>query len=693
MRTFSLAQMPSRRVLSLVGSLLVVFTVSCGGRPTIESFSLVSDATQVAPGDVVTIQTVQASSGALSRYATFSIVSGQAAGAIDIARGTATRFTASGAVKEVTTVVIQAVSEVDSTKSASLSLVVTPNAVRKVTVSVAQRELSPEGATQLEALVTGIGSFSPEVSWSIVSGGGALSATRGVSVRYSALGVAVGSSVELKATSVSDTAQSAVVRLEVTTAPKITAFESTAKSVGIGGGKTVLKWLASKGAKITLSPDIGAVTGTEKEVQVIQTTQFTLTATNALGFDSKTIEVSVENSGMPAWVRRVAEGGYVRANSTATDALGNVYTVGSVDVSLPGQAALGGRDAYLMKFNAAGQVLWTRQFGTAGDDSAVSVSVDAAGAVLVAGDTDQAFAGFTNAGLIDTYLAWFTAEGTKTRVVQFGTADYDYPQAMAIDRGGRAVLVGTTTGAFAGFANQGGTDSFLAAVDPSGAVTLLSQFGTERHEYPQGVAVDPQGFIVVVGSTDGAFPGYQYQGAGSGFVVRFSSAGVRGWLKQFLTVRNVSANALVVDQDGSVYVAGTAFGAFPGQVGSGENDLYLTKLDRDGTEQWLTQVGSAGDDYATALTLDSARNLYLGGNVRGTIDGSVYLGGTDAVIVKFSPQGQRLWSKQFGSAENEQLQSLAVDAAGSLFAWGVSAAAFAGVPSAGAGDAFLVKLQ
>jgi hypothetical protein len=56
------------------------------------------------------------------------------------------------------------------------------------------------------------------------------------------------------------------------------------------------------------------------------------------------------------------------------------------------------QDAFVRKYDAAGAEVWTRQFGTANDDIAWSVSVGSDGSVLVAGYTFGTLPGQSSAG-------------------------------------------------------------------------------------------------------------------------------------------------------------------------------------------------------------------------------------------------------------------------------------------------------
>ena len=85
-----------------------------------------------------------------------------------------------------------------------------------------------------------------------------------------------------------------------------------------------------------------------------------------------------------AWMRQLGTSGYDSSWSVAVDASGNAYISGSTHGSLGGPNA-GGNDAFLSKYDAAGNLLWTRQFGTSNTDISRSVVVDTAGNAYISG--------------------------------------------------------------------------------------------------------------------------------------------------------------------------------------------------------------------------------------------------------------------------------------------------------------------
>jgi hypothetical protein len=133
---------------------------------------------------------------------------------------------------------------------------------------------------------------------------------------------------------------------------------------------------------------------------------------------------------------------------------------------LTGTAMIGGRDAYLRKYDGSGSVLWTRQFGTTLQDDANVVTVHTNGNIYVAGQTYGAFPNKTNAGQSDMYIMKFDSAGTALWTRQFGTASFD--DAFAIERGGAGNLyvAGFAYGAFPGETYAGSYDAYFMKLQP-----------------------------------------------------------------------------------------------------------------------------------------------------------------------------------------------------------------------------------
>src|SRR5438876_55762 len=107
--------------------------------------------------------------------------------------------------------------------------------------------------------------------------------------------------------------------------------------------------------------------------------------------------------------------------------------------------------------------------------------------------------------------------------------------------------------------------------------------------------------------------------------------------------------------------------------------------------QWTRQFGTAGFDRAQGVAADATGNVYVAGDINATFAGQTAAGNDDAFLRKYDPDGTELWTQQFGTASDDFAFGVAVDTAGSVYIAGFTAGTFAGETSPGGGDAFIRK--
>jgi hypothetical protein len=145
-------------------------------------------------------------------------------------------------------------------------------------------------------------------------------------------------------------------------------------------------------------------------------------------------------------------------HGVTADPDGNFLVAGITKVNLEG-GNLGFYDAFLRKYDNTGAVLWTRQFGTAANDYANSVATDAAGNVFVAGSSSGALAS-KNRGSFDAVMRIYGGNGELLHSRQFGTAESDIANGITLDPFGNPYVAGQTNGNIGG-QNKGGLDVFF----------------------------------------------------------------------------------------------------------------------------------------------------------------------------------------------------------------------------------------
>ncbi len=382
------------------------------------------------------------------------------------------------------------------------------------------------------------------------------------------------------------------------------------------------------------------------------------------------------------WIRQFGAtrgDGAVVGLRVAVDATG-VYIVGSVSGALPDQSGVSGFDAFVRKYDANGNLLWTRQFGTTGSDFARGVAVDATG-VYVVGETGGALPGQTWAGGTDAFARKYDATGNELWTRQFGTTFADQAYGVAVDAAG-VYVVGHVDGALPGQASNGARDTFVRKCDANGNVLWTRQFGTASGDSAFGVTVDATG-VYVVGQTGGALPGQISTGGTDAFARKYDPTGNQLWTRQFGTTFGDLAFGVTGDATG-VYVVGQTGGALPGQISTGGTDAFARKYDPTGNELWTRQFGTTFGVLAWGVTVD-ATGVYVVGQTGGALPGQISAGGSDAFARKYDPTGNELWTRQFGTTGVERALGVAAHATGVYVVGGATRAGFGE-------EAFLAKL-
>jgi hypothetical protein len=385
--------------------------------------------------------------------------------------------------------------------------------------------------------------------------------------------------------------------------------------------------------------------------------------------------------------------------------------------------------------------LWSTYYGSVGNDGGFTTTTDDSGNVYLAGITNSTYGmawnGFQNTfggGNVDAYLAKFNSAGVLQWATYYGgegneMAFFGGKIGVAADHEGNVYLAGltnSTTGiGFNGFQNtiSGTLNAYLVKFDAAGNRIWSTYYGgTFANGY--AVAVDASNNVYLAGSTGSstgvAFNGHQNTWAGSNdaFLVKFESDGNRAWATYYGGTSMDEGYAVTTDASNNVFLAGhtvstsgISFNGYQNTFGGGSNDAFLVKFDSTGTRLWATYFGDTGDELFMfssdmGLATDEGGNVYMTGATNSTANiafngyQNTYGGGSqDAYLVKFSPNGSRIWSTYYGGNDIDKAYDIDVNNGGNIFIAGRTSSA-ANISSAGfqniyggVQDAFLVKFN
>ena len=233
---------------------------------------------------------------------------------------------------------------------------------------------------------------------------------------------------------------------------------------------------------------------------------------------------------------------------------------------------------------------------------------------------------------------------------------------------------------------------FVIKRGPGGNTQWIQQFGSVLYDTSQGVAVDNGGNVYAAGYT------YYNPQNPTGFgdsllLVKYDGSGAGQWYYLLGTNGDTGANAVSTDNAGNVFVAGFTWDSIDGTANAGRQDLFVIKFDGDGNALWSRQMGTSADDYAIGVSVDRAGNSYVAGVTVGDLDGNASAGGSDLFVIKFDSGGNKLWSRQMGTSENDYAKGVATDNDGNAIVVGYTYGGMGGNTNAGAMDLFVVKFD
>jgi hypothetical protein len=315
--------------------------------------------------------------------------------------------------------------------------------------------------------------------------------------------------------------------------------------------------------------------------------------------------------GRAAWTRQLGTSEVDAAASIITDGGGNVLVAGNTSGDLASEQQ-GFGDAFIAKYSADGVSIWTSQLGSNAPDGATGVSAAPGGAPFVVGFTRGALSAERTTTDADAFLASYSAAGELIYTRQLGSAPGydDFAQAVSASTDGTVFVAGRTFGALAGEA-LGSADAFVAKYSADGALLWARQFGTEDFDAAEGVSADAGGNVYVSGQTGGFLAGGPGTVVGSHpFIAKYDSNGELLWEQQLDAATMGAATSVASDAQGSVFIAGYTSASFGG-ANLGAYDAFLAQFSEAGEQLWITQPGLADTDRASGVSTDGQGRALL----------------------------------------------------------------------------------
>ncbi|HSV04195.1 MAG TPA: SBBP repeat-containing protein [Phenylobacterium sp.] len=353
-------------------------------------------------------------------------------------------------------------------------------------------------------------------------------------------------------------------------------------------------------------------------------------------------------------------------HATATGADGSVYLLADATGTVNGQTIKGAQDAVLLKYDSAGNLVYTRTLGAASSASGMSLAVSADGKVAIAGSvTGELDSGDSGADPTqsDSFVTLYDSQGQELWTQRQGSdLGDDTAKAVAFDASGDVYVAGQTQGSIGGRSAIGGVDGYLRAYDSNGVSLSTRQFGTTGDDGISGLVVD--GTNVYVAGHDG----------GTATIRSFDASDpTQLTLTATRSLGSATIGGIGLDGSGNLLIGGSTSGglsvANTTRTLSGGQDAFGARISEDLTStatDAAAYFGGSGTEKVTAATVAGGQVWVTGTTTSTDLPGLAPVGKTDGFVAGLDVgAGAVTYSQRFTAKDSiDAPESIAVDANG-----------------------------
>lgn len=358
-------------------------------------------------------------------------------------------------------------------------------------------------------------------------------------------------------------------------------------------------------------------------------------------------------------------------------------------------------DYWVLKFNANDELEWSKTFGGSSNDHGYDiVQTSDLGYVILGysqsndGDVDM------NYGNSDAWVLKLDAEGNILWKNTFGFVGGDTGFIITPSSDGGFLLTGLLD-AFAsggqGILKHPGGNYWMIKIDANGQKEWSKHYGGFFTDTPYGAIQTEDGGYIIVGSSD-SFETEHFTNLGSYdfWIIKISPTGDLVWTKNYGGNRVDEARAISKSGDGNYIIVGDTRSSdqYVSQ-NKGSADLWMIKINPDGDLIWEKTFGGSDYDVARSVILTSDNGFLISGSTK-SVNGDVTQnkGGNDAWIIKTDSQGEKLWQKSVGGTQFDYAYDAIQKLDNTIIAVGVSESSNGDIhENKGGSDLLIIKLK
>ena len=284
------------------------------------------------------------------------------------------------------------------------------------------------------------------------------------------------------------------------------------------------------------------------------------------------------------------------------------------------------QDAWLIKTDSLGDTLWTNTFGGGYYNLGYSVQQTTDGGYIICGYT------YITGKLGEVYLIKTDSLGDSLWTNTFGGAGYEFGYFAQQTTDGGYIITGDT------YPNppSGGMKTYLVKINEFGIEQWYKHFhfGGIQHGGRSVKQTSDGGYIICGWHLVDDYDTDMY-------MIKTDSLGDTIWTNSYGGSYEEYALSMDITTDGGYIICG--------YTRDGHSNVYLTKTNGSGTEQWNQTFGTlSGEDEAYSVQQTSDEGFIICGSTE-----SYGNGGFDVWLIKTDSVGVEQWNQTYGGTNRD----------------------------------------
>lgn len=298
----------------------------------------------------------------------------------------------------------------------------------------------------------------------------------------------------------------------------------------------------------------------------------------------------------------------------------------------------GGKDVFVTRTDSAGNMLWSRQYGGNGDETAISVSETSDGGFVIGGET------FSNDPNGDAFIFKIDAAGIMQWWKDYGDGLYDITYSVLGLADGSIISAGLLEVAPVDY------DAFLMKTDANGDTLWTKVIGVPGIDHAVNVIQTSDSGFIFCGKTLS-----RGQGVCDCWLVKTDVNGDTLWTRTYGGAGWDESMDIIEQPNGYIVCGGT------NSEGNSNYDFLLMQIDFNGNLVWVKQYGGYNVEASYCVQEVPSEGYVIAGytetysytNSRGTDSANAW-------ILKVNYTGDTLWTMVYGGNRKEECFSVAV---------------------------------